>query len=157
MSLTDEIERLQRLRDSGSLSDEEFAQAKAALLNQKEPRPIIDLPGDAAKWWAIGLHLSQFAGYVVPLAGFVVPIVLWQIGKDQYPELNEHGRNVTNWIISEFIYAIICVILAFVGIGVVMLIVLGILGVVFPIIGAVRAAEGRSWKYPMTIEFLSPP
>lgn len=33
MSLSDEIERLQRLRQSGALTDEEFARAKAAVLD----------------------------------------------------------------------------------------------------------------------------
>lgn len=156
MSLADEIERLQRLRDSGALSEEEFAQAKANLLNEPSQKPFINLPEDTTKWWAIGLHLSQFAGYVVPFAGFVLPIVLWQIKKDESAELDEHGRNVANWIISELIYWAGCIMLAFVWIGVPLAIVLAILGIVFPIVGAIRAADGRCWKYPMTIEFLSP-
>ncbi|MBC7817320.1 MAG: DUF4870 domain-containing protein [Planctomycetaceae bacterium] len=155
MSLSDEIERLQRLHDSGTLSDEEFAQAKANLLNEQGQKPLINLPGDAVKWWAVGLHLSQFAGYLVPLAGFVVPIVLWQINKEQYPELDEHGRNVANWIISQVLYFVGCIILALIGVGIALAIVLAILGIVFPIIGAIRAADGRCWKYPLTIEFLT--
>ena len=44
MSLPEEIEKLQRLRQSGALTDEEFAQAKAAVLNasmdaRPEPSP----------------------------------------------------------------------------------------------------------------------
>lgn len=44
MSLSDEIERLQRLRQSGALTDEEFARAKAAVLDasldaRPEPSP----------------------------------------------------------------------------------------------------------------------
>jgi uncharacterized Tic20 family protein len=27
--------------------------------------------------WAMFLHLSQFAGYIIPLAGLVVPIIIW--------------------------------------------------------------------------------
>src|SRR6185295_9095700 len=98
----------------------------------------------------MALHLSQFAGYAVPLAGFVVPIVIWQVMKEDYPEIDEHGRNVTNWIISHLLYVVGAVILALVGIGIPLLIVLGILGIVFPIIGAIRAAEGRYWKYPLS-------
>ncbi len=104
--------------------------------------------------WAMMLHLSQFAGYVVPFAGFIAPILIWQLKKDDLPGLDVHGRNVTNWMISSFIYAIIAGILCVVLIGIPLLIVLGILLVVFPIIGAIKANDGVAWKYPMTISLL---
>ena len=157
MSLSSEIERLQKLRESGALTEDEFAQAKAALLNDP-PSPSLfgaAINPNALKWWTVGLHLSQFAGYAVPLAGFVVPIVIWQVMKDEYPEIDEHGRMVANWIISHLLYLVCSFLLAFVGVGIPLLIVLGILGIVFPVIGSIRAAEGRCWKYPLTIEFLT--
>lgn len=86
----------------------------------------------------------------------MVPIVIWQVMKVDSPEIDEHGRVVTNWIISHLLYIIGAVLLAFVGIGIPILIVLGILGIVFPIIGAIRAAEGRCWNYPLTISFFGP-
>ena len=61
MSLSDEIERLQSLNETGALSDEEFGQAKANLLNNKSGVPDFQVPGGAAKWWMVALHLSQFA------------------------------------------------------------------------------------------------
>ncbi len=94
MSIADEIERLQRLRDSGALTEDEFAQSKAALLSKDGSQTNFNLPGDASKWWTVGLHLSQFAGYAVPLAGFVVPIVIWQIVKEDHPEVDEHDREL---------------------------------------------------------------
>ena len=36
------------------------------------------------------LHLSQLLGMVVPGAGLVVPIVLWQTHKDKIPALDAH-------------------------------------------------------------------
>ena len=103
--------------------------------------------------WAMLLHLSQFSGYVIPLAGLVVPIIIWQVQKENMPDLDIHGRIVTNWIISEIIYGIIFVILCFVLIGIPLLIVLGILSVAFPIIGGLKANQGRAWKYPLSISF----
>lgn len=158
MSLSNELERLQRLHDSGTLSDEEFAQAKAALLSNPPPQggPDSGVNPENLKWWAMALHLSQFAGYAVPLAGFVVPVVIWQVMKEDYPEIDEHGRTVTNWIISHLLYVVGAAILVLIGVGIPLLIVLGILGIVFPIIGAIRAAEGRCWKYPLSIPFFTP-
>ena len=157
MSLSAEIERLQILHESGALTDEEFAQAKAAVLSDPPPSGSTTVVNpDALKWWAMGLHLSALAGFVVPLAGFVGSIVIWQVMKDEYPELDEHGRNVVNWIISYIVYLLGAALLSSIVIGIPLLFVVAILGIVFPIIGSIRAAEGRCWKYPLTIEFLSP-
>ena len=104
--------------------------------------------------WAMFLHLSLLAGYLVPLAGLVVPIVIWQLKKSDMPEIDVHGKIAMNWIISAIIYAVICVILSFVLIGIPLLIVLGIVCVVFPIIGGIKANNGEAWKYPLSIRFL---
>ncbi len=103
--------------------------------------------------WAMALHLSQLANYVLPPAGIVAPIVIWQIKKEEFPSLDAHGKNVVNWMISAFIYGIVCFLLVFVVIGVPLLVVLGILAVVFPIIGGVKASSGEAWKYPLSIKF----
>ena len=48
-----------------------------------------------ARQWAMFLHLSQLAGYVIPLLGLITPIVIWQVKKEQYPVLDEHGKGAT--------------------------------------------------------------
>jgi uncharacterized Tic20 family protein len=162
MNMGDELRKLQELHQSGALSNEEFTKAKAQILegaaggDATRPPPSyasIDNRDRDTRAWAVALHLSQFAGYLVPFAGLVVPIVLWQVKKNDLPEIDEHGKVVVNWIISFIIYAIISGILVLVLIGIVLLIVLGILGIVFPIIGAIKANEGVVWNYPMSIRF----
>ena len=61
---------------------------------------------------------------------------------------------MVNWISSHLIYAALCTVLVFVFIGIPLLIVLGILAVVFPIIGGIKANSGEVWKYPLSISFL---
>lgn len=100
------------------------------------------------------LHFSQFAGYIVPLAGMIVPIVLWQMKKDELPGIDEHGRAVVNWIISETIYILIGIALIFVVIGIPLLFALALIGIIFPIIGGIKANDGVLWKYPLSISFL---
>jgi hypothetical protein len=107
-----------------------------------------------ANQWAMFVHFSLFAGYLLPLAGLVLPIILWQIKKDQYPFVDVHGKIVVNWIISLVIYAAVCAILVFVVIGIIGFILLGVLTIIFPIIGGIKANQGEIWEYPMTIKFL---
>lgn len=104
---------------------------------------------------ALFLHLSLLAGYIIPYAGFIVPIIIWQVKKTELPLIDEHGKNAVNWIISEIIYSVICFILTFVLIGAVLGVGLGIIGVVLPIIAAIKGYRGEAWKYPMAIPFFS--
>ena len=98
--------------------------------------------------WAFILHISVLAGFVLPLAGLIAPIVIWQLKKDELPGIDAHGKNALNWIISAMIYAVVSVLLVFVIIGIPMLMALGAAGVAFPIIAAIKANHGELWKYP---------
>ena len=69
------------------------------------------------------------------------------------PEIDAHGKVVAKWIISEILYGIVCFILLFVLIGLPLLIALGVVAVVFPIIGGVKASGGELWRYPLSIPF----
>jgi uncharacterized Tic20 family protein len=100
------------------------------------------------------MHLSQFAGYIIPFGGLVMPLVMWLTNNKQSETVDEHGKNIVNWIISMVIYAIISSILIVIFVGIGMLVILGILAIVFPIIGAVKANKGEIWKYPLAITFI---
>ena len=102
--------------------------------------------------WAMFLHLSLLAGFVVPFAGLVVPIIIWQLKKNELPGLDPHGKVVANWLVSALIYGVVAGILCLVLIGLPLLALLGLLAVVFPIIGAIKANNGELWAYPLSIQ-----
>ena len=107
-----------------------------------------------ARQYAMLIHLAQLAGYVVPFAGLVLPILLWQAKKDDLPGIDAHGKAVANWIISEVIYAVVGGILMFFFVGIFLLLLLAFCSIVFSIIGAVKANNGELWHYPLAIKFL---
>lgn len=146
MSLSEEIERLSQLHADGQITDEEFTRAKAKLIGGRKSTGV--------NQWCAYIHFGQLAGYVVPFAGFILPIALWQMKKDESPMIDRHGKSVANWLISGMLYGLICGILTLVVIGVAGLMVLGFAGVAFAILGGLKANEGELWKYPLTIEFL---
>jgi len=106
------------------------------------------------KQWAMFVHFSVLAGFVVPFAGLILPIILWQIKKDEIPEIDVHGKIVVNWLISALIYSAVGLLLTFVLIGKPLLFILGALCVVFPVIGGIKANNGVVWDYPLTIQIL---
>jgi uncharacterized Tic20 family protein len=152
MNLSDELDRLNELRQQGALSEQEFEAAKAKVLSGNSSSMPDAL--EAGKLWTMLIHLTQLCGYLVPLAGWIVPIVIWQMQKDKIPECDAHGRAVANWLISLLIYLVVAFLLSFIIIGIPILLVLGILGVVFPVIGAIKACNGEPWEYPMAIRFV---
>lgn len=103
--------------------------------------------------WAMVLHLSVLASFLLPLAGVVAPIVIYLIKKDSLPGLKPHAFVVFNWLLSALIYGVISLILTLVVIGALGLIAVAILSIVFPIIGGIKASDGEVWPYPLSIKF----
>lgn len=100
------------------------------------------------------LHLSQLLNVIIPFAGAIVPIVIWQTQKDKIPALDAHGKMIANFLISCVIYAIISGILTIVLVGLLGFLALAVIAIVFPIIGGIKANNGELWNYPLTIKFL---
>ena len=100
------------------------------------------------------MHLSQLAGFVIPFGGLVLPIVMWATNKEQHPLVDQHGKNIVNWIISAIIYAVVCTILTVIVIGAFGFIALALCGIIFAVVGAMKAANGEVWEYPLCIKFL---
>ena len=99
------------------------------------------------------LHLSQLLNFCVPSGGIIAPIVMWAIGKDKNEQVDRHGKNALNWVISSCIYFLLACVLCYVLIGFLILPVLLVLNIAFPIIGAVKADKGIAWEYPLSIPF----
>ncbi|MBK1631241.1 hypothetical protein CKO31_10920 [Thiohalocapsa halophila] len=160
MTIADEIERLHRLKESGALSEDEFQQAKQRVLaGELPPRAATGAPPAASaeartREWAMFLHISQLLGFLVPLAGLIAPLLIWQLKKDELPGLDPHGKVVMNWVLSALIYLLAASLLVLVVVGVPLLLALLVLAVVFPIIGGLKANAGELWRYPLSIEFL---
>ncbi|RFC44804.1 MAG: hypothetical protein DVB28_000872 [Verrucomicrobia bacterium] len=154
MSIADEIRKLDALRQEGTITAAEFEQAKRGLLASLEGGLAGSLEAFCKREniWATALHLSPLLGYLIPVAGLVVPVVLWQTRKES-PLIDRHGRAVANWILSQLIWWGVSALLCLFLVGIPMLWIVGVLVVVFPIIGAVRAYEGRVWSYPLCFRF----
>ena len=122
------------------------------------PAPAAEVTSSSSdkdfRMWAMILHFSLLAGFLIPLGGLIAPIIIWQIKKEEFPGLTEHAYSIFNWMLSALIYAIVCAILTVVVIGVFGFMALAVVGVIFPIIGGIKANEGELWPYPLTITLL---
>jgi uncharacterized Tic20 family protein len=101
--------------------------------------------------YAVAMHLTPLAGFLFwPLV--FIPVVLWAVRKNDSEFDADHGREITNALISFCIYNVAAVITL---VGVIVLPVLYVIGVVNLIRAAVAAGRGEYFRYPMTIRFIS--
>ncbi len=73
---------------------------------------------------------------------------MWALNKDNSPAVDAHGKVIINWILSLLVYGVICFILTFVLIGALGFMILAALGIIFPIIGAVKANMENCGRIP---------
>ena len=101
---------------------------------------------------AVMTHLSGLAGYIVPLAGVVVPTIIWITRKDQ-PVISAIARQAVLLNVGVFVAAICGFMLALTIILIPALIIAGIViavaAVILPVIGAMKANDGVYYKYPV--------
>lgn len=104
--------------------------------------------------WAMLCHLAALAGFIIPLGNIIGPLVVWMMRKDQYPLVDDQGKEAVNFQISMTIYYIIAAILIVVVIGIVLLIMLALFSLIMTIIAMMRANNGERYRYPLSIRLI---
>jgi len=101
------------------------------------------------KLWAILVHVGGI------FFGFIPALVVFLVTKDRGPFVRAHSATALNFQITLVIAAFVGVILAFLGIGILILLAVYVLDIVLSIIAAVKASQGQWYTYPVAIRFVS--
>ncbi|WP_198954759.1 DUF4870 domain-containing protein [Kineosporia sp. R_H_3] len=109
--------------------------------------------GDERTWGMVA-HLSSFVAAYVAL-GLIGPAVVMATMGQRSAFVRRHAVEALNFNISVLIYAAVSGVLAFVLIGIPMLVALAVLYLVTTIQGAMAANRGEEYRYPLTIRFVS--
>ncbi len=117
--------------------------------------PLFDpLATSSERTYCLIMHLSLLAAHVfIP----VVPaLVMWLIKRNESPFINDHGREAVNFQISVLIYVIAAGAIGVVTcIGAPLIAVAYVLGIVGMILAASAAHNGRYFRYPACIRFIT--
>jgi uncharacterized Tic20 family protein len=144
--------------DQGSVGETGAEQKVDVQQAQRiEPNPPSKEIDKDARMWAMFCHLGGLAMFIpiLPVIGNVIaPLIIWQIKKDDYPFVDEQGKEAVNFQISMLIYGLVSGLLIFACIGAVLLPAVVIVDVVFLLIAAVKANDGHHYRYPLTIRFI---
>jgi uncharacterized Tic20 family protein len=122
-------------------------------MNENENKAS-EIPRDVRQW-AMICHLSALSGLLGNGIGFLVgPLLVWLIKREDHAFIDEQGKEAVNFQITMFIILFISAILCFVLIGFLFLIIIAIIMIIFPIIAAIRANDGKHYRYPVSIRFI---
>jgi hypothetical protein len=94
-------------------------------------------------------HLSAIIG-----VGIILPLVVYLAMRHESEYLAQNAKEALNFHISIYIYALCCVPLAFIIIGVPMLILLGIGSLILAIVATVKASDGGCYRYPLNLRLV---
>ena len=124
--------------ESSNANSDNTSQTSASNQTTSDFKPW----GMEEKTFCMLMHLSQFLTYIIPLAGLVMPVIMWTSNKSESKFVDEHGKAIVNAMISYFIWTILSC-----GIFV-------LLWWIFTVIAALKANNGELYKYPLAISFI---
>ncbi len=100
------------------------------------------------------MHLSQLLNLVTGMGGFIVPLIIWLVKRDEIENLDYEGKEILNFQISIFIYFILSSIMIVFLVGFVFIGFVTIVAIVTPILQANKSKAGEEVRYPLTIRFI---
>lgn len=118
----------------------------------ESPAPIPVSPGAVTqeeKTLGIVMHVLCLIG--LPILG---PLVVWLMKRDESSYLDQQGRELLNFQLTYLLYAFLAALLLLVFIGALLLPLIGFAVIVLTVMGIVRAAEGKIYRFPFTIRLL---
>lgn len=122
------------------------AYGQAPVFHQQGQAPVS--PSDARMW-------SLFAHLGGTFLSFIVPLVIYLVYKDRDPFVRRHSAQALNFHITLFIVYIVSIPLILVIIGIFTMLGAAIAAVVFSIMAAIAANDGREYTYPLVPKMIT--
>ncbi len=113
-----------------------------------------NLPNKEERTWAMLCHFSVFSMFVFPFGNILAPLIIWLIKKEEMPFVENQSKEVLNFQISMTIYLIVAALLIIILVGIPLLIGLGIFNIIMTIVAAIKANEGKNYRYPINLRII---
>ena len=52
--------------------------------------------------WALFCHIGALAGFIFPFGNIIAPLVIWLIKKEEYPLVDDQGKESVNFQIGRY-------------------------------------------------------
>ena len=110
--------------------------------------PSAGSPSADEKTWGLLAHISAV------VTGFLGPLVIWLIKKEEMPFVNEQGKEALNFQITIAIAYAICIVLSVVVIGALLMPLVWLFSLVMSIIAGIKAQKGEHYRYPVALRLI---
>ncbi len=125
--------------------------------------------GSDVRGWGIAAHLIGLGGALLTVVtlGFLGPLVVWLLKREEHPFIDHHAKESLNFQLTTLLALVVATLaaipvflLGFLTFGVLWLVAIivvvaaTVVWFVFPVIGAVKAANGEGYRYPVSIRFV---
>ncbi len=112
------------------------------------------LPPDQERLWGGAAHWSALVAAIVGLS-FLGPLIVMLTKGNESAFVRRQAVESLNFQLSMLIYFIVSFVLLFVLIGFLLLPIVGIMWLVFTIIGSIKGSNGEDYRYPLTLRMVS--
>lgn len=99
-------------------------------------------------------NMAMLTYLLAIFTGFLGPLIIWLVKKDQSPFIADQGKEVLNFEITRFIAILCCIPLMFVLIGFLLFPVIIIASVILLVIGLLKAKDGIPYRFPFALRLL---
>jgi uncharacterized protein len=117
-------------------------------------------PSPEQKTFSIIMHLSPIIGMMlswltyVPFLGILAPLGLWLWKREESAFLDRHGKEALNFCITASLAGLIALPTVLICIGALLVPAIFVTACVFNVIGAVKASEGKFFRYPYCLRLI---
>lgn len=104
--------------------------------------------------YCLFMHLALATWFVIGPFAIIVPLIMWQIKKDQSAFIDDHGREAINFQISVNLYVLASTLLVIVCVGWPMFVATTTLGIIGIVLASLAAHRGEYFRYPACVRFI---
>jgi uncharacterized Tic20 family protein len=100
--------------------------------------------------------MGMLAHLLAIFTGFIGPLIIWLIKKDQYPFVNDQGKESLNFQITVVLSMMVGMVLTFASCGFLFPLPLAVViaNIVFCIIATLKANSGVWYRYPVCLRLI---
>ncbi len=104
--------------------------------------------------WGSLAHLCALAGLLIPFGSLLGPLIMWRTRGQRSAFVGNEALEALNFNISVALAFVICLALAWILVGILMLSGLVIYWIVMTVIATIRTGEGHAYRYPVTLRLI---
>ncbi len=107
-----------------------------------------------ARNWAVGAHLLGLT-WLLSVPGLIGPLIVWLVKGKEHPLVEGHAKEAVNFQLSILIYGLVSAVLMLLLIGFVLILIVLLMGLILPIVAAVKTSDGEDYRYPLTMRLIN--